>query len=138
MCFTNFCKNRFKHINDCITTLYTYYESYRAYLRSHSWFSSFLCNLATEECGLQQIGPFVPLTSCKAGRLRMASKSIASALTLLTSEQFTPSDLTDNNALEAFVMEYFTGSGEITDNENSDDSEGNQEVPRNRINYSFR
>ena len=33
----------------------------------------------------------------------MTSKSIASALTLLTSEQFTPSDLTDNNALEAFL-----------------------------------
>ena len=138
MCFTNFCKNRFKHINDYITTLYIYYESYSTYLRSHGWFSSFLCNLAMEECGLQQIGPFVLLTSCKAGRLRMASKSIASALTLLTSEQFIPSDLTDNNALEAFVMEYFTGIGEITDNENSDDSEGNQEVPRYRINYSFR
>ena len=68
----------------------------------------------------------------------MASKSIASALTLLTSEQFTPSDFTDNNALEAFVMEFFTGSGVITDNENSDDSEGNQEVPRNRIKCSFR
>ena len=68
----------------------------------------------------------------------MASKSVASALTLLTSEQFTPSDFTDNNALEAFVMEYFTGSGEITDNDNSDDSEGNQEVQRNCTNLWFR
>ena len=55
----------------------------------------------------------------------MASRSVASALTILTSEQFTPSDIADNNALEAFVLEYFTGSGEITDD---DDSEGKQEV----------
>ena len=52
----------------------------------------------------------------------MASKRVASALTILTSERFTPSDIADNNALEAFVLENFTGSGEITDD---DDSEGN-------------
>ena len=52
----------------------------------------------------------------------MASIKVASALTILTSEQFTPSDITDNNALEAFVLENFTGSGKITDD---DDSEGN-------------
>ena len=34
------------------------------------------------------------ICSSKAGRLTMASKSIASARTLLTSEQFTPSDFT--------------------------------------------
>ena len=55
----------------------------------------------------------------------MASRSVASALTIVSSEQFMPSNITDNNALEAFTLEYFTGSGEITDD---DDSEGKQEV----------
>ena len=55
----------------------------------------------------------------------MASRSVASALTIVSSEQFTPSNITDNNALEAFTLEYFTGSGEITDD---DDIEGKQEV----------
>ena len=49
----------------------------------------------------------------------MASRSVVSALTILTSEQFTPSDIADDNALEAFVLEYFTGSGEITDNDST-------------------
>ena len=34
----------------------------------------------------------------------MASRSVASALMILTSEQFTPSDIADNNALEVFVL----------------------------------
>ena len=50
----------------------------------------------------------------------MASRSVASALTILTSKQFTPSNVADNNAVEAFVFKYFTGSGEITDNDNSE------------------
>ena len=64
----------------------------------------------------------------------MASRSVASALTILTSEQFTPSDISDNNALEAFVLEYFTGSGEITEDE---DSEGKQEVQINFNNITI-
>ena len=54
----------------------------------------------------------------------MASVNVASALTALTSEHFTPSDSADNSALEALVMEYFAGSDEITDHESSDDSDG--------------
>ena len=57
----------------------------------------------------------------------MASKSVASALSLLTSEglSFTSSDSPDHAALEALVQEYFTGSDEITDCESSDgDAEG--------------
>ena len=34
----------------------------------------------------------------------MASKRVASALTIFTSERFTPSDIADNNALETFVF----------------------------------
>ena len=34
----------------------------------------------------------------------MASKRVASALTIFTSERFTPSDIADNNALEVFVF----------------------------------
>lgn len=60
----------------------------------------------------------------KREQLIMASSNIASALTVLTGEQYTPSDFADNCALEALVTEYFTGSDEITDNENSDNSEG--------------
>ena len=56
----------------------------------------------------------------------MASKSVASALTLLTSETFTfiPSDSPDNDKLEALVSEYFTGNDEITDYEESDSDDG--------------
>ena len=52
----------------------------------------------------------------------MASRSVTSVLYLmvLTSEQFMPSDITDNSALEAFVLEYFTRSGEITDDDDSE------------------
>ena len=49
----------------------------------------------------------------------MDSRSVASALTILTSKQFTPSNITYNNTLDAFVLEYFTGSGEITDDDGS-------------------
>ena len=53
----------------------------------------------------------------------MASRNVASALSLLTSEglNFTSSDSPDNAELEALVQEYFTGSDEITDCESSDD-----------------
>ena len=56
----------------------------------------------------------------------MASKSVASALTLLTSETFTfiPSDSPDDDKLEALVNEYFTGNDEITDYEESDSDDG--------------
>ena len=57
----------------------------------------------------------------------MASRSVASALTLLTSEgyDFMLSDSPDNNRLEALVKEYFTGNDDITDCESSDsDAEG--------------
>ena len=57
----------------------------------------------------------------------MASKSVASALTLLTSEAFTfiPSDSPDNDKLEALVSDiYFTGNDEITDYEESDSDDG--------------
>ena len=64
----------------------------------------------------------------------MVLRSVASALTILTSEQFTPSDISDNNTLEAFVLEYFTGSGEITEDE---DSEGKQEVQINFKNITI-
>ena len=59
--------------------------------------------------------------------LVMASRSVASALSLLTSESFSfvPSDSPDNDKLEALVREYFTGNDEITDCEESDsDVEG--------------
>ena len=59
--------------------------------------------------------------------LVMVSRSVASALTLLTSKSFSfvPSDSPDNDNLEALVSEYFTGSDEITDCEDSDsDVEG--------------
>jgi len=54
----------------------------------------------------------------------MASSNVASALTVLTGEQFIPSNFLDNNTLEALVTEYFTGNDEITDYENSESSEG--------------
>ena len=57
----------------------------------------------------------------------MASQSVASALTLLTSEGYDLmlSDSPDNNKLEALVKEYFLGNNNITDCENSDsDAEG--------------
>jgi len=54
----------------------------------------------------------------------MTSSNVASALTVLTGEQFIPSDFPDNSALEALVTEYFTGNDEITDYENSESSEG--------------
>ena len=47
----------------------------------------------------------------------MASRSVASAFTLLTSESFSfvPSHSHDNDKLEALVSKYFTGNDEITD-----------------------
>ena len=62
----------------------------------------------------------------------MASNSIASALTALTSDHFVPSDFSDSSALEALVTEYFTGNDEVTDCEGSegDESEGKQEIVR--------
>ena len=52
----------------------------------------------------------------------MASRSVASALTLLTSKgyDFMVSDSPDNSRLEALVKEYFTGNDDITDCESSD------------------
>ena len=52
----------------------------------------------------------------------MASRSVASALTLLTSKSFSfvPSHSHDNDKLEVLVSEYFTGNDEITDCEESD------------------
>lgn len=58
----------------------------------------------------------------------MASNIIASALTVLTSDHYVPSDFPDSGALEALVTEYFTGSDDVTDYEGSDDSEGKQEM----------
>ena len=53
----------------------------------------------------------------------MASRSVASALSVLTGEGFTSSDSPDNDNLEALVQEYFTGNDEITDCESSDSDE---------------
>jgi len=54
----------------------------------------------------------------------MASRSVASALSLLTGEGFgvtrTLADSTDSDKLEALVQEYFTGNDDITDYESSD------------------
>ena len=61
----------------------------------------------------------------------MASRSVASALTVLTSEGFSfmPSDSPDDDKLEALVQEYFTGNDEITDSEGSDSkAEGIQRI----------
>ena len=73
----------------------------------------------------------------------MASRSVASALTLLTSEgyDFMVSDSPDNSRLEALVKEYFTGNDDITDCESSDsDAEGlpNITVFSFTIIYSYR
>ena len=51
----------------------------------------------------------------------MTSRSIASALSILTGKTFgfTVLDSPDNTNLEAFVQEYFTRNDEITDCESS-------------------
>lgn len=58
----------------------------------------------------------------------MASRNVASALSVLTSEDFglSSSDSPDNDNLQALVLEYFTGNDEITDCESSDNEEGIQ------------
>lgn len=85
--------------------------------------------LVTEEIGLEQIGRYVYQRglSWNLSSAAMASQSVASALSVLTSDgfSFTSSDSPDNCALEALVQEYFTGNDEITDCETSDsDAEG--------------
>ena len=56
----------------------------------------------------------------------MASRNVASALSVLTSEDFgsNSSDSPDNHNLQALVLEYFTGNDEVTDCESSDNEDG--------------
>jgi len=49
----------------------------------------------------------------------MASRSIASILDTLTSEDHVRSKSGDKEGLEALVTEYFTGNDEVIDNEGS-------------------
>ena len=50
----------------------------------------------------------------------MASKEkVVSALHALTSDEFLPSNLADNSALEALVTEYFGGNDDTDDDESS-------------------
>jgi len=49
----------------------------------------------------------------------MASRSIASILHTLTSEDYVRSESSDKDGLEALITEYFTGNDDVTDNENS-------------------
>ena len=60
----------------------------------------------------------------------MASRKVASAISVLTSEDFglTSSDSPDNENLQALVLEYFTGNDEITDCESSDNEDGTKNV----------
>ena len=54
----------------------------------------------------------------------MASKEkVVSALHALTSDEFLPSNLADNSALEALVTEYFGGNDDDTDDDESVPSE---------------
>ena len=54
----------------------------------------------------------------------MASKEkVVSALHALTSDEFLPSNLVDNSALEALVTEYFGGNDDDTDDDESVPSE---------------
>ena len=54
----------------------------------------------------------------------MASKEkVVSALHALTGDEFLPSNLADNSALEALVAEYFGGNDDDTDDDESVPSE---------------
>ena len=54
----------------------------------------------------------------------MASKEkVVSALHALTSDEFLPSNLADNSALEALVTEYFGGNDDDIDDDESVPSE---------------
>ena len=54
----------------------------------------------------------------------MASKEVASALSVLTSDGFERcQEWSDNCAIEALIADYFTGSGNITECEESSDND---------------
>jgi len=61
-----------------------------------------------------------------AGTLSMARKdAVVSALHALTSDEFEPSNFSDNNALQALVSEYFADGNDDTDDDgvSSDEEE---------------
>jgi len=61
----------------------------------------------------------------------MATRSIASILHTLTSEEFVYSQNSNSNELVALVTECFTGNDEVTDNETNDDgTESKTEIRR--------